>query len=348
MINDEASQSSTADQNAEALKVLEKSLEGYELPDTFTGVLIRPWMDVSYALLDAYGEESDQWRRMIWFSRIVCNAIQTSLRQRELDPLQRALDAFMTWLRVCSQESDSLDLAYVAAQYLSRRLRIQMTTDIEGVKASESLENASIQAVSVQPVIPADPEPMLAPMPGADLEIPIENGEISPENQYSWPLQQEKHTPKGVGAESEIEIVPEAGTQNVMTIEAETETVTETEKVRTDTMDIPSLSETFQGAVRSEQKVANMERGAEFGEKPVRSPARHSGPVPIGVWLGFHDQDISTMAKLAVYDRENDNYIFANKQGYLVRQLKSPELIQLIEQELVDIIERRLVTRKPG
>lgn len=69
--------------------------------------------------------------------------------------------------------------------------------------------------------------------------------------------------------------------------------------------------------------------------------------IAVGVWLGFHDEDASMMAKLAVYDRANDNYIFANKQGFLVRQIKTHDLLHLIENELVDIIERRLVPRVP-
>jgi hypothetical protein len=68
--------------------------------------------------------------------------------------------------------------------------------------------------------------------------------------------------------------------------------------------------------------------------------------VPIGIWLGFHDGEVSTMIRLAVYDRSNDNYIFANKQGFLVRQINTPELLHLIDNELVDIVERRRVARK--
>ena len=112
-------------------------------------------------------------------------------------------------------------------------------------------------------------------------------------------------------------------------------------------MDIPTLSENFEGALKNEQ-VENTKNHAAGSAKRPAAANPGAGPVPIGVWLGFHDQDISTMAKLAVYDRENDRYIFANKQGYLVRQLSTPDLLQLIESELVDIIERRLVTRKPA
>ena len=61
----------------------------------------------------------------------------------------------------------------------------------------------------------------------------------------------------------------------------------------------------------------------------------------MGSWLGFHDGDTPLMAKLAVHDREQDCYIFVNREGIKMRSLNKKELLNLIEKNLVDILEAR-------
>jgi hypothetical protein len=72
----------------------------------------------------------------------------------------------------------------------------------------------------------------------------------------------------------------------------------------------------------------------EMQENAVAKPA-----LPMGIWLGFHDGDTPLLAKLAVHDRENNNYIFVNRSGMKMRQLNQAELLALIEEGLVDILE---------
>ena len=112
-------------------------------------------------------------------------------------------------------------------------------------------------------------------------------------------------------------------------------------------MDIPTLSEKLHTPLDNESEAKSGGDPTHATERPSTDKSK-STIVPVGIWLGFHDEDVSTMVKLAVYDRANDNYIFANKQGFLVRQMNTPDLLDLIENQLVDIIERRLVTRKPA
>jgi len=61
----------------------------------------------------------------------------------------------------------------------------------------------------------------------------------------------------------------------------------------------------------------------------------------MGAWLGFHDGDTPLMAKLAVHDREKDNYIFVNREGIKMRDLTTQELVALIDKGMVDILETR-------
>ena len=59
----------------------------------------------------------------------------------------------------------------------------------------------------------------------------------------------------------------------------------------------------------------------------------------MGAWLGFHDGDTPLMAKLAVHDREQDQYIFVNREGIKMRQLSKLELLKLMDSGLVDILQ---------
>ena len=63
--------------------------------------------------------------------------------------------------------------------------------------------------------------------------------------------------------------------------------------------------------------------------------------LPMGTWLGFHDGDTPLLAKLAVHDREQNNYIFVNRSGIKMRQLNGSELVALMESGLVDVLESR-------
>ncbi len=350
-----------------ALQQLESVLSGYELPDNFNQSLIRPWMDIANALLELYGEQSDAWRRMIWFTRIVCNAISTSLERRDPEPLEQALNTFMTWLRVCSQETSSLDLAFVAAEYLCRRLKMEITVDLAADDLRNETETASapvIAAPYTEPELLHETEnhleeerpPAGAEAPGHEHQEILENANpfntllkdepgpaMTPDlpEHYSF---QEPSAPMSLDASiDELEEQP-----------ADTARVDQdipgkpiiTMNAGNTIMDIPTLSERYHTPRGDEPGLTTAADTTHFSQQPGAERPK-SIPVPIGVWLGFHDQDMSTMAKLAVYDRANDNYIFANKQGFLVRQINTPDLLHLIENELVDIIERRLVSRKP-
>ena len=61
----------------------------------------------------------------------------------------------------------------------------------------------------------------------------------------------------------------------------------------------------------------------------------------MGTWLGFHDGSTPMMAKLAVHDREQDSYIFVNREGIKMRSLNKRELIDLMENNYVEILEIR-------
>jgi hypothetical protein len=61
--------------------------------------------------------------------------------------------------------------------------------------------------------------------------------------------------------------------------------------------------------------------------------------LPMGTWLGFHDGNKPLMAKLAVHDREKNNYIFVNRKGIKILQLSKEVLLQMMDDGLVDILQ---------
>ncbi len=102
------------------------------------------------------------------------------------------------------------------------------------------------------------------------------------------------------------------------------------------TRDAPPVEPVF--PTDPEPKPATPGPATQAGEVP--EPAAVALPI-MGTWLGFHDGDTPLLAKLAVHDRENDNYIFVNRSGIKMRQLNQAELLALMEEGLVDILEAR-------
>lgn len=374
-------------QKADALTSLEEVMAGHLLPTVYNEILISHWIDIANAVLEEYGEDSDSWRRMIWFSRIICNAITASIEQGETGPLDSALKTFMTWLGLCNRETSSLDLALVAAQYLGKRLVNQVVVDQGSATEASSaagVENTLAEQASTLPSTPlAEPleeqalevelepetameseltlEPEFEPEPTLEAKPELETApeplsvlEMEPEPELTLtmdpapePMWEAEQAP-----ESELVSEPELA---AATMVATKQTASANEEgsptITTPTgsyfMDIPSLTETSNTEHKSEAEMSMNDSSPSNDRRGKRRPTQGPVPiVPIGVWLGFHDEDVSTMVKLAVYDRANDNYIFSNKQGFLARQLSKDELLDLIEEELVDIIERRQVKSK--
>ena len=414
-MSDEARDSAANFDHLVILQELEGIIAGYKSPDDLDQLMKGPWMDIASTLLEVFGEESDSWRRMVWFTRIVCNAIASSLAKGDAESLEQALHTFMIWLRLCNEETESLDLALVAAEYLCKRLKIQMMAslgrneagggvavpapetaaqdlpDPEQALSSASQGNQEVnqeqpgeeqQAASVplvqqdldqaagvpeaelvpepepepepdpEPEPEPDPEPEPEPEPEPRSEAEPEPASAPPEippdlTEYAGPqyLSEPTESPQATDAPAPVDEAQPvtAGTTQEYYLNGHPITTSAGDAL----MDIPTLSEKLHTPLDNDAEPKSGGEPTHATERPSADRSK-STIVPVGIWLGFHDEDVSTMVKLAVYDRANDNYIFANKQGFLVRQMNTPDLLDLIENQLVDIIERRLVTRKPA
>lgn len=87
--------------------------------------------------------------------------------------------------------------------------------------------------------------------------------------------------------------------------------------------------------------------GSADGREPpvgVDEPVDDSGlNIPRCSWLGFRDGDGEevVLARLAVYNRQEDQYLFVDRYGMKVRQLNSRELLLILSRGLIDILEAR-------
>ncbi|MCX2977856.1 DUF1631 family protein [Candidatus Marimicrobium litorale] len=73
------------------------------------------------------------------------------------------------------------------------------------------------------------------------------------------------------------------------------------------------------------------------GEAPP--DANRQVDLPMGVWIGFHDGEAPTMARLAVFDPNEDCFIFVNRQGVKIRIVSRQEMLSLIDHDMVDILQ---------
>lgn len=76
-------------------------------------------------------------------------------------------------------------------------------------------------------------------------------------------------------------------------------------------------------------------------QPPEESAQPTTLDLPSGTWLGFHDGETPLMARLAVHDPDEDQYIFVNRKGVKLRTATGAELSALIDQGLVDILETK-------
>ena len=117
--------------------------------------------------------------------------------------------------------------------------------------------------------------------------------------------------------------------------------------------DMQRLHEQQQEEERRREQLAELaqqqkRRGPQQGAAPLAGAGNTPGDLgaaeldlSMGAWLGFHDGSTPLLAKLAVYDLENDSYIFVNRLGIKMRQLGKQALLQLMADGLVDILETR-------
>jgi hypothetical protein len=148
----------------------------------------------------------------------------------------------------------------------------------------------------------------------------------------------------------EPEVSSEAPIQTLADIASEQETDHQQHERRLLAQRDKELAEQGQRNQKERQKVSEQElKVALYGDyfDPHRTldsadaASLFDLDILMGTWMGFHDGDKPLMAKLAAHDQKRDTYIFVDREGIKMRELKKFELVSLMDTGLVDILETR-------
>ncbi len=333
----------------------------YGLPESYQRLVNGPWRLVAQAVIDQYGDESDAWGRMTWFTRILCTAIETSLERNNPEPVKDALNGFSIWLNSLRDDGDAHSMCVSAANYAQRRISTQITEDTcevehpiatveeamekeqtEASKASLEQDDREGDNFSDKPEGAAENEPDAAEQAQAEEQAtgnPSSTG--ADEEQLAvaaLPVADELSatSPEQDSAMEtlSLSLAYSAGKpMNEPSTPEEQDALPEQTERGTD-MDIPS-----QVAV-SEKPVNPAESGASPASESLALNSRLTepssvAPVPMGTWLAFHDQDIPTLASLSMYDPKAEEFVLGNQSGIVVRKVQKAELMRLIDAGMV-------------
>ena len=99
------------------------------------------------------------------------------------------------------------------------------------------------------------------------------------------------------------------------------------------------VSRQFCEQVENERRQPKPEQAGD-ADSPTSSTSLN---IPRCTWLAFRDGDGEevVLARLAVYNREQNEYIFVDRHGIKTRQLSGKELMIIMTRGLMDILEAR-------
>ena len=248
-------------------------------------------------------------------------ALQTQREQEEVQRLERESEAALR-LQQKQEEAKQLEHEREEAQRLQREQEEAQREHEEAERLQREQEEAR------------------------QLEREREEAErLQREQEEAWQLEREREEAERLQREQEEALQLEREREEAQRLlEEEAEKQARIEAYRRNKEE-KMLQQTF---VPEEYQIPRGEATEAVGsESPAQlSDTQETGAeeeaaltIPMGAWLGFHDGDTPLMAKLAVHDREQDNYIFVNRDGIKMRQLSKQELIKLMEFGLVDILQ---------
>jgi hypothetical protein len=324
-------------QNEGAMEALQEALKDHQLPAAYQRLLTSPcgpWYIMAAAILEDVDAQSDAWKRVIWFSRILGASIQTSLQRNKNDAVEEVLSSFTNWLRSSSQAAGIQDIVLTTADYVCERLREQVAVDLDRADCAKELS-----------IFPEIAEVDVAEAEVAELEIPeVEMTEVVMDDEVTI-------QPETVSSLLEREQTDDPATQEIAdhTLSQENDDnslqqIPITKEEGSNNMETSTMAETT-GIRENVSELAVAEKDMTFGNQAVTARTSTS-LIPIGLWLGFHNQDMPTMAKLTIYDPANERYMFANEQGHLICQFSKLELLDMVKKDLVNIVDFRKITIK--
>lgn len=347
--------STTAANEQDTIDHMKSIVAEYDLPESYQSLVNGPWRLVAQTVSQQFGEDSDAWSRMTWFTRILCTAIETSLSRHTPDAVNDALNGFSIWLNSLREEGDAYSMCVSAANYAQRRISTQITEDTAGEAEAVHVNADSDEAF----VLPGEE--------AIDLEPLSDEPDHAPQNELAELDSAEEATSDSLEpADDAVDEKPvdpldslslslaysanEDNSESTEVQSLESELPETTEKIEEDTYeDIDEKAK--RGKDMEAQTQSNLDEtpapafdsksGSETAKSATASltDAASISPVPMGTWLAFHDQDLPTLARLAMYDTADETFMLGNKSGILVRKIGKSELDALIESGLVQRVE---------
>ncbi len=313
----------------------------YDLPESYQSLVNGPWRLIAQTVIQQFGEDSDAWSRMTWFTRILCTAIETSLNRNTPDAVHDALNGFSIWLNSLREEGEAYSMCVSAANYAQRRISMQITEDTVQEVAPEAADEEFVlpgaDAVDLE-VIPSEkslleeavlPEPEPEPAPERTDETIAQAPAIVTD------LAKEAQQDPFDSLSLSLAYSANESTEDTST-STEQNSLPETTERGTD-MDSQAQA-AVEETTTKQFEASTPGTDASSGSDRLTDAASIS-PVPMGSWLAFHDQDTPTLARLAMYDTANESFMLGNKNGILVRKIEKSELSALIESGLVQLVQ---------
>lgn len=356
MIETEHGRAKTMEVRRTAALLINAALEQFQSPEIIGEFLKGPWYDSAQLVLLKFGVESAQWTQMSATTRTLLDSVQftkadadlevegdSERRQRLFELLSQLPRELKRWLLSLQHNDDALEQAIGMVEYAHMQILRKQPLELEkielmpvpgaGKSDATQQELASIETGQWFRIDLGSDEPKRLKLILRTEDV----GELLFANQagikvlqasfeeFAQLMSDGKVSTLDSGASFSLSLAHTAGINSTDQLGAASETAHEAAG------GIP------QGVLVA--KELQLQQEADLAEQQNTAP---EPPVlPTGTWLGFHDGETPLLAKLAVHDREMDQYIFVNRSGIKMRQLNREELQQLIDQALVDILETR-------
>jgi hypothetical protein len=375
-IETEQGRAKTIEVRRVAAQLINAALEEFQSPAIVGEFLKGPWYDSAQLVLLKFGIESAQWTQMSATTRTLLDSVQftgadadlevdgdAERRQRLFELLSQLPRELKRWLLSLQHNGDAVEDAIGMVEYAHMQILRKQPLELErielmpvpsdGKSEAAKQELATIETGQWFCIDLGGDEPqrlklvlrmedagelLFANLAGIkvlqagteDVAQLLNDGKVNTlESGASFSLSLARAA--GINSTDDLGAVPETAYLVVDCIEAEEQ----------DEQEAEALQREWDEAQRLQQQRQEAAPGTELTEQQNPASQPEVAVLPTGAWVGFHDGETPLLAKLAVYNREKDHYIFVNRHGIKMRQLNREQLLKLIEESLVDILETR-------
>lgn len=371
LIETEQGRIKTTDARRRAATMINEALGQFQAPPGIVRILQGPWFESAQLILLKFGPDSKQWSQMSETTFTLLDSVQASnpedseRRQYFFDIVTRLPRELKRWLLSLQHDSEAVDEAIGVVEFVHLQVLRKQALELEQaepipVEQSDSLEKdipevlESIEAGQWFQVSPAEGDALRARLvlrmdEARQLLFANQAGlkVLQPGfSEFAELLSSGRAALLDSGASFSRCLAEAAGIKSTEGLNAmpgaaaEQARREEQEQLRIEQERLQREAEEA-GHISSGPGKRETNRELEAAKPPPQAVKELEVHLPMGAWLGFHDGEKPLMARLAVHDREQDNFIFVNRSGIKVRELSGPELLALMEEGMVDILESR-------